>query len=119
VVRCLAVDPSNPDRIYAGTDGGLWTTRNAGSSWELAGTGIPRTPVYALALDAKDAMLWAGTARGLFRSGDAGRTWTPVPSASGIPVTAIAVEPARNLVLAGTLGSGLQRVPVGAESPAN
>ena len=119
VIRSLAVDPSNPDRIYAGTDGGLWTTRNAGSSWELAGTGLPRTPVYALALDPKDSTLWAGTARGLFRSGDAGRTWTLVASTSGIPVTSIAVENVRNLVLAGTLGSGLQRVPVKAASPAN
>ncbi len=116
VVRSLALDPEG-DRIYAGTDGGVWASRSGGRTWEIASTGLPRAPVYALALDRNGSTVWAGTALGLFRSNDAGRTWNTIPAIPAAPVTAIAIEANRGLLLVGTLGSGLQRIPLARAGP--
>jgi hypothetical protein len=35
--RALAIDPQNPDTVYAGTSGGVFKTTNCGTSWKIAG----------------------------------------------------------------------------------
>jgi uncharacterized protein (TIGR03437 family) len=46
----LAIHPSNPESIYAGTDAGVWYSGNGGRGWQLLGpsTGLPNSPVYDL-----------------------------------------------------------------------
>src|SRR4029078_3246870 len=60
-VRCLAVDPSDRLRIYAGTQGdGVLRSVDGGISWEPAGLG--GMAVKALATSAAaPGELWAGT----------------------------------------------------------
>jgi photosystem II stability/assembly factor-like uncharacterized protein len=62
----LAIDPLNPDTLYAG---GLGVHRSVdgGKTWRQAG--LPRSPVLALAVDPKEtAIVYAGTDAGLSKS---------------------------------------------------
>ena len=61
----LAVDPLDPDVIYAGSaSGGLWrcTMSGASYSWELIDTGFPVLGVNAISIDPRDSdVLYIGT----------------------------------------------------------
>lgn len=69
--------------------------------------------ITTLALSPQDGTLWVGTAQGLFRSGDQGRTLTPVTlpgAATSREVTAVAVAPASSkAVYVATAGEGIFR----------
>lgn len=97
----LAVDPNDPRRLFFGSrHDGLWQSIDSGATWAkvagfpLKGLGRPepRTShggVAFVAIDptsgtrgAASRRIWAGNADGgaaaLYRSDDAGATWTPV-----------------------------------------
>ena len=43
----VAVDPTHPTWIYAGSDAGLWFSGDAGATWRKGiDVGIPNVPVY-------------------------------------------------------------------------
>jgi len=89
----IAVDPSNPDIIFAGTrPAALYRSKDGGQSWqqlavdmadECPNVRIPR--VTALAIDPVDPkIVWAGVeVDGVRRSLDGGDTWTRIES--GVP----------------------------------
>lgn len=73
----IAVDGTVPDVVFTSDyEGSLLRSRDAGQTWEPFGTGIPGVAIPALASDAVSGTLYAGTARGVFRSDDGGATWT-------------------------------------------
>lgn len=84
------------------------------NAWALI-TPLPEhldAPVFALAVSPTDnQLLLAGTQTGtLYRSHDAGQSWTPVRRDPGHPVLSLAFSPAKpGLVLAGTRGGGVLR----------
>ncbi len=122
VVTSLAVDPSNPDTVYAGTLGGVFKSTNGGESWTAINSGlevaeVALTPdltliaVLALAIDPSNpATLFAVIAgEGIFRSTDGGQSWTAgdssLPEAN---VWALAVDPSNPATLyAVTAGNGV------------
>ena len=83
----LAVDPSNPNALYAGTSGGgVYKSTNAGGTWAPANSGLTYLDqVSALVVDpTTPATVYAGTASGtnsaggIFRSTNAGGTWASI-----------------------------------------
>jgi photosystem II stability/assembly factor-like uncharacterized protein len=72
----LVVDPSSPNRLYAGGTG-FFTSVDGGSRWKRTSTGLAAgARITAIAAGA-DGTLYAGTdAHGVFRSADSGTTWT-------------------------------------------
>lgn len=67
---CLAVDwrPAVP-RLYAGTDRGVFVSRDGGATWLHADTDLPGTAVYDLVLDlANDWLVAATHGRGMWRA---------------------------------------------------
>jgi hypothetical protein len=79
--ECMAVDPHNLNRIYAGTfDVGLWISDDAGDHWRPVSAGIKHTRVTAVAVSPTEpksgyGILWVGTEPSrLYRSEDGGET---------------------------------------------
>ncbi len=99
----LAIDPSNPRILYAGTDTeGVWKSKDRGATWKrLPGSGIN---VQSLVLDPSDPrILLAGVlGSGLLRSDNAGGTWRQVKDLPATRVLALAADPG----LPGTLWLG-------------
>ena len=94
-VRSLAAGRWN-DRtvLFAGTDSGVFQSRDAGKSWQpanrdlpgtVAATGLTDLVIHAVALGPAEEMVYAGTARGVFRSADGGGRWATANK--GIPAS--------------------------------
>ena len=59
-IYALAIDPTTPSTLYAGTyGGGVFKSTNGGASWSAANSGLTNLDVYALAIN--PTMLYAGT----------------------------------------------------------
>ena len=79
-VNALAIDPSRPNTLYAGTFLGVFKTTNRGESWIAVNTGLTgdRT-VSALVIDpSASATLYAATSNGVFKSTNGGEGWGAV-----------------------------------------
>src|SRR5580765_8898899 len=83
--QCLAVDPVDPDTVYAGLrEGGVRRSVDGGRSW--VDCGLPEPGVFSLAVSAADGAVYAGTEPSrLFRSEDGGATWVELESLLGLP----------------------------------
>jgi len=89
----LAIDPTNPKVLYAGTGEndhcadcgyglGIYKTTDGAASWQMVGGSTFTTVIgnafrfNVLAVDARvNQYVWAGTNHGLYRSFDGGNTW--------------------------------------------
>ena len=76
--RCLAVDPADPDTLYAGLrQGGLHRSVDGGRNW--VDCKLPELAVFSLAVSAADGAVYAGTEPSrLFRSDDRGESWREI-----------------------------------------
>src|SRR5256714_4724898 len=83
--QCLAVDPDDPDTLYAGLrEGGVRWTLDGGRSW--VDCALPEPGVFSLAVSAADGAVYAGTEPSrLFRSDDRGETWRELDALLGLP----------------------------------
>ncbi len=57
----ILVDPLDPNRLYLGTDVGVYTTRNLGATWYPLGQGMPVQTVFDLTLHSASRTLVAAT----------------------------------------------------------
>ena len=93
-IGALAIDPSTPGTLYAGTQGGgmfrsggVFKSTDGGATWSAANDGLPmNAQVQTLAIDpATPRTLYAGTADGsVFRSTNGGATWSAAGRHSGV-----------------------------------
>ena len=139
-VTTIAVAPSNPSTIYAGTDdSNVWRKGGLGGSWTKVSVGLPNGWVTWVAVDPTNDSIAYVTFSGLrwneeishvYRTANGGGTWDPIDSnLPGGPVNVIAVDPeipttlyvgmdvgcfySTNLGASwSVLGSGLPAVPV-------
>ena len=66
-VNTLAIDPNDPNKIYAGTDGGAYISYDSGATWGQVNDGLlGATVVYSIAVD-KDSNVYAATPYGVFK----------------------------------------------------
>jgi hypothetical protein len=80
---CLAVDPHQPGRAWAGTVAhGILASHDGGLTW--VESGLPGRHVTAFTSSpARKGLIWAGTEpSAVFRSDDAGRSWQPTDDLS-------------------------------------
>jgi len=74
----VAIDPTNPQVVYAGTWGsGVFKSRDGGQNWQPLNSGLGNLYINALAVDpTQPSTIYAGTYRGqLYKSLDGGETW--------------------------------------------
>ena len=106
-VRSLAIAPSDPTRLYAGTGfRGVFRSTDGGSTWVPAG-GLAQG-ITALAVDpTTPSRVFAATyGGGVFRSLDSGDTWTSVNGGlTSLVVQAVVFDPlATSTLYLGTIG---------------
>jgi photosystem II stability/assembly factor-like uncharacterized protein len=80
-VSGILLDPTQPKILYIGGPGGVWKSPDSGQTWTASNRGLASLNIRALAMSPRDShILYAGTnGSGLYRSIDAGATWTPLP----------------------------------------
>jgi photosystem II stability/assembly factor-like uncharacterized protein len=106
-VESIAVDPKDPNVIYAGTWHLAWKTLNGGASWRHINKGmIDDSDVFSIIVDASNPLVvYASACSGIYKSDDAGEIFHRV---QGIPFSARRtrilkqVPSAPNTVYAGT-----------------
>lgn len=80
-VRALAMAPSDPDVLVAGTLDGVYRTQNASKTWERISPEqhAELRNLDSLAIDPHDPQtIYAGTFHLPWRTADGGRTWHPI-----------------------------------------
>jgi photosystem II stability/assembly factor-like uncharacterized protein len=125
-VRVLAIDPTTPRTLYAGTNVGVFKTTDAGNTWSAAETGLPAA-VSALAIDPTTAgTLYAGTIdeysrSAVFKSTDGAGSWQAVGQPEGYFFNAFAIDPSTPSTLYAAANGGVFKSTDGANSwtPAN
>ncbi len=118
-VASIAGVAGDPYTYYAGAaSGGVWKTTDAGIRWTPISDTLPVAAIGALAVAASDAnIVWAGTGEawairdsdvigdGIYKSMDAGRTWTHMGLDETGRIGRILVHPTNpDLVFACALG---------------
>jgi photosystem II stability/assembly factor-like uncharacterized protein len=84
-ISAIALDPSNPNTLYAGTySAGIFKSTNGGSKWSPANAGLANQSVRNIAINSGDPrVLYAGTDSGLFKSTDGARSWSDIGVSAG------------------------------------
>jgi len=86
----LAIDPMNPQTVYAAGHG-LWVIKSTdgGTTWGVKKQGLDGDDVHGLALDPNDPQkLYAWVVdKGLYRSTNGGEVWARVDDGPKVPVT--------------------------------
>ena len=119
----VAINPDQPDTIYAGGLGFIWVTTDGGNVWNTTSLESPGTKITALAVDPVwTNIVYAGGVHAdnsfaFFFSKDAGQNWTDVSATiteilagvSSIAVAHIGVgtDSSRTYAFIGTLGTGV------------
>ncbi len=118
-VRALAVAPTFPPSVYAGTNGGVFKTTDGGASWSAVNSGLTTTNVVDLAIDpTAPETLYAATDGGVFKTTTGGASWSAAKV--GLPdetVFVLAIDPTAPATLyAGTFLSGVFKTIDGGSS---
>ena len=114
----FAVVEKNPDVIYVGTaSGGVWRTTDGGITWKPIFEHVGPMSIGAIAVSQQDpSIVWVGTGEpnnrntsswgnGVYKSTDAGDTWTPVGLADTQHIGQIEIDPRNpNVVYVAALG---------------
>ena len=82
-IESLAVDPTTPNIVYAGTGVGVYRTSDGGATWSAANTGLTDLQVTSMVIDLAMSAIYVGTttqghADGIFKSTNGGNTWSPL-----------------------------------------
>src|SRR5215472_13403499 len=94
-VQAIAVDPQNPDTVYAVAGGAIFKTTDGAANWTRVyspgtSSGVANNPALAVAINPQCSnTVYAGTANGVFKTTDGGASWsmanTGLPKPPSIP----------------------------------
>ena len=93
-IRSIAVDPKNPQNIYAGDmQNGVFVSTDGGTSWKQQQNSLPPgVAINALVFDDSGKKLDAATDAGVYVSADSAKSWTKVAGLPQDRYTAIAFD---------------------------
>ena len=86
-IESIAVDPKNPDVVYAGTWHLAWKTADAGANWQHINKGmIDDSDVFSIIVDSTNpSVVYASACSGIYKSESAGELFRKL---QGIPFSA-------------------------------
>ncbi len=89
---------------------GVLKTTDGGANWKAVNNGFERDPlVLSMTLDPRfPSVLYASEDRGLYRSSDAGGSWTKVPELPSSTTQVVVIDPRTSAVYAGINTNGSQ-----------
>lgn len=77
------------DKIFAAAENGLFVSKDSAATWQAFGT--IKAPIWTLALDSRNNVLYAGNEDGVSASPVDSAAWTPIAITG--PVVSLAVDP--------------------------
>jgi photosystem II stability/assembly factor-like uncharacterized protein len=97
-VQSFAVDPSDPNTVYAGTyDSGLFRSTDNGQSWDSIGAVLSDFYIRKIIIDPRNSdIIYIALGRlGVYKSPDKGVTWKPVNAGldSSMDIVDMAIDP--------------------------
>jgi photosystem II stability/assembly factor-like uncharacterized protein len=86
-IESIAIDPKNPDVVYAGTWHLAWKTADGGANWQHINKGmIDDSDVFSVIVDSSDSsVVYASACSGIYKSESAGELFHKL---QGIPFSA-------------------------------
>ena len=106
---CLYADPTDENILIASAHNGLYISRDSGTTWEQAGSGLPSTPVQSFAVSGSVFVASMRTG-GLFVSSDSGKTWSRAPGILADSMFAAVTTGVGEILLAASTTEGLYSV---------
>ncbi|MFH1741133.1 MAG: hypothetical protein ABIH23_19195 [bacterium] len=107
----VLVHPTDPNRVFVGSDRGVFATTDGGASWNS--TGLSES-VQTFAYDQSTETLYAGTAyNGVYYSRDGGQSWEAFNNGLDcLEPRCMDIDPANGYLYIGTQGGGVWRIPL-------
>jgi photosystem II stability/assembly factor-like uncharacterized protein len=108
----LAVDPNQPQTVYAGTwyyQGNIYKSTDGGDNWQVKANGLPAGGPSSILIGPQQGTLLAGLSeRGIYRSRDSAENWEPANQGlRNTYIQGLAVHPwSADVVFAGVRGEG-------------
>lgn len=101
-VISLAIHPTAPETIYAGTAGrGIYVSTDGGGSWAVLPTQVDTLHITTIAINPQNTdVIYAGVAQGfeetgVYKSTNGGVSWTQTSSGiDGLDIETLAIDPA-------------------------
>jgi photosystem II stability/assembly factor-like uncharacterized protein len=106
----LAVNPSDPEIIYAGTNSeGIYQSIDGGDNWEQINDGLTSLDIRAISVDPVNSnIVYAGTADGIFKSVDNGDNWVAKNTGlTNLDIRALSIDPITPSALYTGTGDGV------------
>lgn len=118
LIRALAVDPQNPDVLFAGSlrtssvPPGIFKTTDGGENWQKVQTSFEFEPFVILIHPMNSNEIYSSNLEGILKSPDGGVSWQLINDGLiSTAVLAMAFDPTDpNIVYAGTRGDAVFRV---------
>jgi hypothetical protein len=125
-VNVIAEDPNDSKLIYLGApNGGLWRSKDDGTTWEALTDDLPRIGVGAIAIDPKDSKtIYLGMGDdeasdcpsiGVMKSTDGGATWNltgltfTATGGTNVKCTDVIISPSNSSILWASTSNGLYK----------
>jgi photosystem II stability/assembly factor-like uncharacterized protein len=123
-INAIAVDPQRPDYVYVGTKQALFMSHDGGANWRVRGGNLPFGDFTSILINPRNGdEIFAGNAYqiseiggGVYRSTDAGQSWTRIdPKVRRLPsqrIWALAFDAHdQNVLFVGSHSAGVYVVP--------
>ncbi|MEO0123953.1 MAG: T9SS type A sorting domain-containing protein [candidate division WOR-3 bacterium] len=108
----LAIDRSNSNVVYAGGyNGYLFKTTNGGVNWTLSNTGLSGTVYDIKVASTKANTVYAGTSSGVYKSTNAGASWTSTGLSQN--VQAVLINPSNENEIYAATSNGIYKSTTG------
>ncbi|MEO0136072.1 MAG: T9SS type A sorting domain-containing protein [candidate division WOR-3 bacterium] len=108
----LAIDRSNSNVVYAGGyNGYLFKTTNGGVNWTLSNTGLSGTVYDIKVASTKANTVYAGTSSGVYKSTNAGASWTSTGLSAN--VQAVLINPSNENEIYAATSNGIYKSTTG------